>query len=88
MSNEIEHNLEEMRVYIKKRNWSLVEAIFDYIGSCEGLFNLSEKLKDIDIILIYDRSNISDEFSLEFLYQTARSENVEIKEFRLCIDIK
>lgn len=88
MSNEIEHNLEEMRVYIKKRNWSLVEAIFDYIGSCEGLFNLSGKLKDIDIILIYDRSNISDEFSLEFLYQTARSENVEIKEFRLCIDIK
>ncbi len=87
MSEEIDRKLEEMRAYIKKRNWSLVEAIFDYIGSCEGLFNLSEKLKEIDIILIYDSSNISDEFSLDFLYQSARSENVEIKEFRLCTDI-
>ncbi|MCI1590257.1 MAG: hypothetical protein LKH79_06845 [Heyndrickxia oleronia] len=83
----MDYKLEEMRAYIKKKKWSLVEAIFDYIGSCEGLFNLSENLKTIDIILIYDRSNISDEFNLEFLYQIALSENVEIKEFRLCNDI-
>lgn len=87
MSEEIDRNLEEMRAYIKKMNWLLVEAIFDYVGSCEGLFNLSEKLKDIDIILIYDKRNISDEFSFDFLNQTARSENVEIKEYQQCTDI-
>ena len=52
MSEEMDYKLEEMRAYIKKKKWSLVEAIFDYIGSCEGLFNLSENLKTIDIILI------------------------------------
>lgn len=87
MSEEVEHLLLEMKAYVEKQKWLLIEAIFDYIGSCEGLFNLSEKLKDVDIILIYDRRNISDEFILDFLYQIARSENVEIKEFRLCSNL-
>ena len=81
MSEKIDKKLNEMRTYIHKRNWILLEAIFDYSGSCDGLFNLPEKLKGIDIILIYDTSDLLDDFSLDFLFQLARSENIEIIRF-------
>ncbi|WP_458411460.1 hypothetical protein ACNQFZ_11355 [Schinkia sp. CFF1] len=81
ISEETDKNLEAMRTYINKKKWVLVEAIFDYIGSCDGLFNLSEKLQDIDLILIYDWNNITDEFSSKFLYQIAHTEKIKIKEF-------
>lgn len=87
MSKEIDNNLEAMRRFIKNQKWLLIEAIFDYMGSCEGLFNLVDKLQEIDIILIYDKNNITDEFSLNFLYQIAHSEDVEIKEYRVDCDI-
>ncbi|MBP3039561.1 hypothetical protein J9303_08675 [Bacillaceae bacterium Marseille-Q3522] len=54
----------------------------DFEGSSEGLFSLLEKIKGIDIILIYDKNNISDEFNLEFLFKTSATEKFEIKEFR------
>lgn len=87
MSKKIDLNLEDMKKYIRKQKWLLVEGIFDNEGSCEGLFSLSEKLNGIDIILIYNRDNISDEFSLQFLYKTAKSENVEVIEFHKVIDL-
>jgi hypothetical protein len=75
-------NIEEMKDYIQSQKWSLIEGIIDYEGSSEGLFNLLEKLKGINIVLIYSKKSISDEFSLNLLYQTARTENVEILEYK------
>ncbi|HHY73870.1 MAG TPA: hypothetical protein GX497_11775 [Bacillus bacterium] len=83
MSEEIEHNLDKMHDYIKKQKWLLIEGIIDYRGSSDGLFTLPEKLNEIDVILIYDKNNIIDEFNLEFLYKIAKSENVEVKEYFL-----
>lgn len=83
MSKKKDLNIEGMKKYIKKQKWELVEGIFDYEGSCEGLFSLLGKLNRIDIILIYNRNNISDEFILQFLYETAKSENVEVIEFNM-----
>lgn len=83
MSDEIEHSLDKMHDFIKKQKWLLTEGIIDYRGSSEGLFSLLNKLNEIDIILIYHKSNISDEFNLEFLYEIAKSENIEIIEFVL-----
>lgn len=86
MLDKVDDILQEMQAFITKHNWQLVEAIFDYEGSCEGLFKLSERLEDINLILIYDKDHISDEFSSEFLYKIAQSEKIEIIDLRLCKD--
>jgi DNA invertase Pin-like site-specific DNA recombinase len=87
MSRNFNNQLEEMKEFIKKQNWLLVEGIVDFEESDEGLFELSERLKEIDVILIYDKNNLSDEFSLTFLYQIARNENVEIREYQMGNDV-
>ena len=81
MSEEIESNIDKMHDYIKKQQWMLIEGIIDYRGFSDGLFTLSEKMSQIDLILIYDKKNIIDEFNLEFLYKLAKSENVDVIEF-------
>lgn len=81
MTEKVDSKLEEMREFVKEQNWFLVEGIVDDEGSFEGLLNLSEKLEGIDIIVIYDKKNVADKFNLQFLYQVANNEKVEIIEY-------
>jgi DNA invertase Pin-like site-specific DNA recombinase len=81
MSGDLDYQLEEMKEFIKEKNWLLVEAIIDFNDSSDGLFELSDRLRNIDIILIYKRDGISDEFSLKLLYEIGRNENVEVIEY-------
>lgn len=81
MTEEFDSKIEEMKEFIDEQNWILVEGLVDDEGSFEGLLNLSEKLQEIDIIVIYDKKNIVDIFNLEFLFQVANNEDVEVVEY-------
>ncbi|MBS4218328.1 hypothetical protein KHA96_08390 [Bacillus sp. FJAT-49711] len=81
MSEKIDDRLKEIHTYIKSMQWQLVEAVFDYKDSWDGLYTLSEKLKGIDIILIYSIESISDDFAVEFIYKIAENENVVVKKY-------
>ncbi|MCC3359107.1 hypothetical protein [Bacillus sp. REN16] len=82
MCQDINEKLEEMKKFVNQQKWNLIEGIVDFEGSSEGLFSLLEKKKGIDIILIYNMNNISDDFNLEFLFKTSAAEKFEIKEYR------
>ncbi|MCY7905578.1 hypothetical protein MOB40_11765 [Bacillus inaquosorum] len=74
--------LQELKEKFKKEKWELSGLFIDKINEYENLMvMITEELSEVDVIFLYSKNNIKDEFFWNLLCQTAKIENVLIKEF-------
>lgn len=74
--------LQELKEKFKDEKWELSGLFIDKINEYENLMvMITEELSEVDVIFLYSKNNIKDEFFWNLLCQTAKIENVLIKEF-------
>jgi hypothetical protein len=78
-TNEI---LQMMKEQFEKEDWEFSELFVDNIDEYERLMEIiTEELKSLDVLFVYSKINICDDFYRDLLYQSAQVENVTIKEY-------
>ncbi|MDQ0254133.1 ABC-type uncharacterized transport system substrate-binding protein [Evansella vedderi] len=77
-----EEILKEMKKKFEKENWKLSGLFIDKINEYENLMvMITDKLNKADILFLYSKNNVRDDFYWNLLYQTANVEDVILKEF-------
>jgi ABC-type uncharacterized transport system substrate-binding protein len=72
--------IDKMKANFQKENWRFAGLFIDKINEYDRLMDvITEELKKVDVIYLYSKNNICDEFYWNFLLQTAKVENVLIK---------
>ncbi|PGZ77306.1 hypothetical protein COE55_17875 [Priestia megaterium] len=75
-----EEVLQNMKGQFNKENWEFFGLFLDKNGEYEGLMDIiTNELKRIDVLFLYSKNNIYDEFYWQLLIQSARTENISIK---------
>ncbi|WP_226528179.1 hypothetical protein [Metabacillus niabensis] len=74
--------LNRMKEEFEKEDWELAALIVDQINSYDNLMiMITKELVKADILYLYSKSNITDDFYWNLLCQTSKIENVSIKEY-------
>lgn len=74
--------LNKMKKDIQKLEWKHLEMIVDQVEGYDGLLYLiTNDLEKIDVVYVYDINNIHDDFYWELLVESAKIEEVIIKEY-------
>lgn len=77
-----EEILREMKGKFEKEKWELTGLFIDKINEYDNLMvMITDELNKADVLFLYSKNNIRDDFCWNLLCQTARIEDVLIKEF-------
>ncbi|PWW32309.1 hypothetical protein DFO73_101573 [Cytobacillus oceanisediminis] len=76
---DTQQTIQEMKRLFLKQKWNFQGLFIDQKNDYEVLQEvIHTHFKKIDIIFLYNRNNIADEFYWQLLIQTATIENVQI----------
>ncbi|QHE51680.1 hypothetical protein [Pontibacillus sp. HMF3514] len=87
--SNIQKKIEELKVFINKKDLELVNGFVDSLDESERLIDLSIGIEanKADIILLYSIENIKNEFNLQFLKGISKAEKVRIYDYLNDTDI-
>lgn len=74
--------IKSMKGKFEKENWKLFKLFIDNRNEYDNLMEMiTDDLKKVDILFIYSKNNIFDDFYWNLLCQSARIESVLIYEY-------
>ncbi|WP_099363583.1 hypothetical protein [Fredinandcohnia onubensis] len=78
---EIYDLVNKLKLFVEESGWNLLGGIIDIPGQSDGLLEIIEKIDEIDIIVIYNKNNIVDDFNYKLLFQLEKLGKPQIKEY-------